>query len=207
MHATYRNFLRDLSLCHTLQGNSHLKSYLDMEHTGCTWGNHNKTPVVSHWLLQLSSLFLNPSFTTKHKNLLWQWTREWMKCPGHFTFSSSSFQWMKFHEHWLTTIGSWAGYFYQMTGGWKASNAMRHWIFWRSLSAIIFKRCWFKLAAISINFGRIIIGTKNDRVKWLLGDRFKGNIIDLCYENKLSYLIIIKVSLIKRPKISLWSLF
>ena len=36
MHATYRNFLRDLSLCHTLQGNSHLKSYLDMEHTGCT---------------------------------------------------------------------------------------------------------------------------------------------------------------------------
>ena len=31
-----RKFLRDLSLCHTLQGNSHLKSYLDMEHTGCT---------------------------------------------------------------------------------------------------------------------------------------------------------------------------
>ena len=118
---------------------------------------------MSHWLVELSSLSLKPLnyFRNLVKYLLWQWTGKWMKWPGHFTLSGGSFQRMKFHKHWLATIWPWSGNFDEMTGRWKSGDTMRHGVFWRCLASIIFKRCWFKLASIAINFGWIIIGTKN----------------------------------------------
>ena len=137
-----------------------LKSYLDI---GCTCGNHNKTPVYESLIGWIVIPFSQTPqlFPKSYKNLLWQWTGKWMKWPGHFTLSGCSFQRMKFHKHWLTTIWSWSGNFYEMTGRWKSGDTMRHGVFWRCLSSIIFKRGWFKLACIAINFGWIIIGTKN----------------------------------------------